>query len=531
MSENDGVDGARSLTRREVLAGAVAGAVALHGGAAALAAKKPPPAPKPNRGGNLRIGMSTDPASGNLNAWTPSGLVQIARNQNVYEKLADFDSTGAVVPQLALSWEPNKTVDQWQVKLRPGVMWHNGKPFTADDVIYSYQQILNPSTAANAFGVFNGVVDPNGMKKVNDTTIIFNLLRPYALFQNIISINTAPILQNGWNNFGATVIVPGTGPFELVSYQPGIQTTMSRNPGYWQAGKPYVDSVDLVLIGDSTARLNALLAGQVDAIESVDPTTTSSITGNPGFKLLVTKTGHWTPMAMACGRPPFTDYRVRQAFRLMVDRPAMVKQALNGYGFVGNDLAFPFDQYYDHSLPQRVQDIDKAKFLLKKAGQENLTVTLNTSTAATGMLETALLFAQQAKAAGVTVNVAQSPASSYFGAQSPFMTTPFFYDDYGQKTMDQGFGVSFVSSGKFNDTQWNRPVFDKLVATAEATADPAKAKQFWFALQKSLYDQGGFIIPCFTSFIDGYSAKLSGLAPNPIRALGWYGFKNVWFNS
>src|SRR4051794_40741148 len=117
MSENDarGVDGARHFTRREVLAGAVAGAVALHGGAAALAAKKPPAAPKPIRGGNLRIGMSTDPASGNLNAWTPSGLVQIARNQNVHEKLADFDSTGAVIPQLALSWEPNKTVDQWQV--------------------------------------------------------------------------------------------------------------------------------------------------------------------------------------------------------------------------------------------------------------------------------------------------------------------------------------------------------------------------------------------------------------------------------
>ncbi len=151
---------------------------------------------------------------------------------------------------------------------------------------------------------------------------------------------------------------------------------------------------------------------------------------------------------MAIDMPPFDDVRVRQAMRLLVDRKGMISQVASGYGFVGNDLYAPFDPGYDHSLPQREQDIDQAKSLLKAAGHANLAVDLHTTNGAAGMVETATVFANQAQAAGVKINVINDP--NYYGNQ--YLKLAFSIDFWGTRSYLNQVQQGSLPNSPYNET-------------------------------------------------------------------------------
>ena len=130
----------------------------------------------------------------------------------------------------------------------------------------------------------------------------------------------------------------GTGPFKLKSFTPGQRSDFVRNENYWMSGKPYLDELVIIDLADPTAQINALLSGQVDAIDSVPLNETSAITKRSNLKLLTSNGGYFQPITMRVDKPPFNDNRVREAFKLIVDRDAMVKQAYNNYAVVGNDM-------------------------------------------------------------------------------------------------------------------------------------------------------------------------------------------------
>ena len=134
---------------------------------------------------------------------------------------------------------------------------------------------------------------------------------------------------------------------------------------------PYADKLTMLQFADSTARLNALLGGTVDHIDLVEAGQTEVVKSNADFTLLQAKSGGWEPITMRIDQKPFDDVRVRQAFRLIADRQQMIDQALAGYGWLGNDMYGQFDPGYPKDLPQREQDIEQAKSLLKQAGYDN----------------------------------------------------------------------------------------------------------------------------------------------------------------
>src|SRR5262249_40213522 len=147
-----------------------------------------------------------------------------------------------------------------------------------------------------------------------------------------------------------------------------------RNPHYWMSGLPYLSQLSLFNLSDPTARVNALADGQVLVIDNVPTSQIKLLTANPSLRILRTHTGHWQPINMNVSQAPFTDVRVRQAMRLIADRPQLLQAAAGGYGKIGNDLFGYTDPLYAGDMfPQRHQDIEQAKFLLKQAGQENLT--------------------------------------------------------------------------------------------------------------------------------------------------------------
>jgi peptide/nickel transport system substrate-binding protein len=267
-----------------------------------------------------------------------------------------------------------------------------------------------------------------------------------------------------------------------------------------------------VEFADPTARVNALLGGTVDAISDLPSTRVAAVSG-AGAKVLDAHTGAWQPYTMRIDVKPFNDVRVRQAFRLIVDRPAMISQAYDGYGSLGNDMYAPFDPGTPQ-LPQRHQDLAKAKSLLKAAGYGGgLTVTLTTSDAVgSNAVAAARLFAEQAKGAGVRVNVNKVDSSVFYGKQ--YLAWPFAQDFWYTRNYLAQTAVGTLPRAPFNETHWKNATWLALVQEAFKTLNTTFRDVVIGEAQKIEYEQGGYIVWSFNGQVDAYSKKLGGVVPD-----------------
>jgi peptide/nickel transport system substrate-binding protein len=513
------------LLRRAAAAGIVAGVGGLSAPLEALAA----PAAAPKRGGTFRVGVSGGSAKDVIDGQHIVTRPDQARIVTAWEGLVRFNPQDrVVVDSLAQEVTPTRA-DLWTVRLRKGIEFHNGKTLTADDVIYSFQRMLNPKLGLFGGAAFKGSVDAKRIKKLDKYTLRMHLLRKDANLLDEMAQYVANIVPVGYSRWPAKQI--GTGPYMLQSFTPGQRSVHVRNPNYWRHGQPYFDQVIVIDFTDDTARVNALLSGQVDAITDVPPAQVPVVNGRSNAHVLESPSASWTPICMRVDSPPFNDVRVRQAMRLIADRPQIVKQALSGHGRIGNDLYAPCDPNYDHALPQRHQDIARAKSLLKAAGHSNLSIDLQSTNGTLGQNEGAQVFAQQAKAAGVNINVKQLDSGAFYGDQ--YLKWTFSTDFWGTRNYLSQVSAGSLPSSPFNETHWANPRFIKLYNEALATVDAKKRRELMFEMQKMEYDSGGYVIWGFSSLLDGYSSKVKGLAAGdkgvlPLNGFG-HGYRTIWF--
>jgi peptide/nickel transport system substrate-binding protein len=212
---------------------------------------------------------------------------------------------------------------------------------------------------------------------------------------------------------------------------------------------------------------------------------------------------------MRVDQPPFSDVNVRQALRLMVDRPQLIDSALDSYGVVANDVFSPYDPGFDHSLVRPAQgDIQQAKFLLRKAGHEGLTVTLTTSAVATGTVAMATVLAAQAKAAGVTIKINNVPSGVFFGPN--YLKWAFAQDYYNYYPYLSQVAESMLNGSPFNETHTSNSQYTSLYDQANATASPSLRKEILYEMQAFDFNEGGYIIPAYIDTLDAYSDKITG---------------------
>jgi peptide/nickel transport system substrate-binding protein len=504
--------GEATITRRQLLGGAAATglALALSGKGIALAA------PALQRGGTFRVGITDAYSNETLDPNIVQHQSDAARARNLFDTLTNVGPDGNIVYELAESLEPNRTATQWQVKLRDAE-WHDGKPLTPDDVLYTFRRIKNPKTASQGRNIL-AAIDLARSKKINGNTLLLVLSRPNADLPLSFVREAISIVPNGTTDFSHPV---GTGPFMYSSFTPGDRSHFVKNPNYWKSGLPYVDALDLIGIPDATARANALLGGTVDAIESLP----FAQAKNPGknVRLLIAKYGTALEIYMNVTKPPFDDPRVRLALRLAADREKMVASTLQGFGSVGNDVQSKGFPYYNTRLPQRRYDPERAKSLLKAAGQENLKVSIPTADWTPGMADGPLVYAQSAKAAGIQVDVQKMPGDKYgaiwgkapIGGTYELGSFPFLLDTF------------MTIKAPLNITGWKRPGFDATYAKAQATLDPVKRRGLYFDLGRDLWDEGGYIVWGYGDRVDAYSSKVSGLRANLVNSLGDWDFRRV----
>jgi len=523
------------LTRRQFLVGA-AGVAAMTSGLAACGGSNTSNSPsqpsvtgKPQRGGNFRLGVTGGGSKDIFDGQNITTKPDQARLVSAFETLLLFDDDYQLTNDGLAESVTADSPTQYTIKLRKGIEFHNGKTMTADDVIYSLQRIGTEKNGLTGFAA-TASMDIAGLKKMDDYTVRLPLKSPDSTIPQTLASYTFGMVPVGYQAYPAPQI--GTGPYKLKSFNPGEQSVSERNPNYWRTGQPYFDTVTISDFADSTAQVNALLGGQIDAMTDL-PASQVKVIEAQQMKALISKTGGWVPLCMAIDMPPFDDNRVRQAMRLIVDRGAMIQQIASGYGFLANDLYAPFDEGYNHSLPQREQDIEHAKSLLKAAGKEGLTVDLHTTNGASGMVPLATVFASQAKAAGVTVNVKNDP--NYYG--DAYLKLAFSVDFWGTRGYLNQVQQGSLPSSPYNETHWppksgTGSNFESLYQQALAATDDSKRIEIEHEMQKLEYDLGGYIIPFFGSLIDGYSPKVQGLQPSKgtlnLATFG-HGYRTIWF--
>ena len=257
----------------------------------------------------------------------------------------------------------------------------------------------------------------------------------------------------------------------------------------------YADQLVMTELPDDTARVNALISGQVDVDQpGAVSATCAQLKGQSGIQVAVSPTGGWNPITMRVDVAPFKDVRVRQAIRLAMNRKQAIATALYGQGSPAADTYGRFDPSFSNAF-KRYQDIEKAKSLLKQAGQSNLKLELVTSPIAAGIVEACQVLAQNAKAAGIDITVRKVDPGTYF---SRYGKWPFAIDFWVGlpylvvASIADGPGASVVNTTHFND-----PAFNKLYGQASKTLDKNKRASMVHAMQKIQYDRGGYIIWSF----------------------------------
>jgi peptide/nickel transport system substrate-binding protein len=496
--------GRRQFLRGMAGAGALAGAGSLlaacsSGSPAPAASSSAATATKP--GGALKVGLTGGSGSDTLDPHKGLTYLDTARAQSLYQPLLQLNTRAQSEFVLAEEISPHGSTSEWVIRLRPGITFHDGKPLTADDVIFTLNRLITGKlTGANSLGP----IDVKGLKKLDKLTVQVPMTSPYGSFLDqlaywyylyIVPVGFNPAKPNG------------TGPFKYQSFTPGQRSVFVKNPNYWKSGLPYVDSVTIIDFSDSTSLQNALTTGVIHGAGALEGPQIAALKSAGGVTTVTSRTGAITPFTMRVDQAPFNDVNVRQAMRLLVGRPQLVDSALDGYANAGSDVFSPYDPNFDTSL-HRVQDIAQAKSLLKKAGHENLTVQLVTSPVATGTVAMSTVLQQQARAAGVTINLKQVDPTTFFGPN--YLHWTFSQDFYNYSPYLAQVAQSMLPTSPFNETHWSLPHYIDLYKQANATANTETRKAIEHEMQMIDFTQGGYIIPAFIDALDAYSTKITG---------------------
>ena len=459
------------------------------------------------KGGRLRAGISGANTSDSWDGRTHSDLYMIAAaHGTVFDCLTEVASDGSLKGELAESWEASPDAKVWTINLRQGVTFHNGKSFGADDVIESLQMHTTEDSKSAAKPIVSAITE---MKKITEYQVQFTLAAGNADFPYLMSDYHILMYPAGQIDEAIANGI-GTGLYQVQSFEPGVRMVATRYPNHYKGDDAgFFDEVEYIAINDNNARMNALLTGQVDAVNRIDFKTEALLKANPNTVIQeVTGNQHYT-MPMLSKIAPFDNLNVRRALKYAINRQELVDKILLGHGQVGNDSPIgPANQYYASDMEQLSYDPDKAKFYMKEAGMDSIDIDLSASNAAfEGAVDAAQLFQASAKSAGININVVQEPADGYWSnvwLKKPFCTSYWS----GRATEDWMFSTAYEAGAPWNDSNWDQPRFQELLLTARAELDSGKRATQYREMQEILRTDGAVIIPMFANYVQALNTKV-----------------------
>jgi len=505
------------ISRRQFVSSMLAAGIVLP---TALTMASDAVAMTPKKGGKLRHATGYGGTTDTINPATSSN----GYTQNIiYSRgnhLTEIGQDGVLRGELAESFEPSDDAKSWIFNLRKDVTFHNGKTLTADDVIATFNIHRGEDTTSAAKALVTAVTD---IKKDGDNRVIFEMEAGNADFPFLVSDYHFMIMaSDGEGNVNVEAQDNSTGGYMLSEYEAGVRANFKRNPGYWKENSAHFDEVELLSVVDPTARQSALLNGDVDLADSIDPKTVALLGRVPTLDILeTTGTQHYT-FPMRLDVEPFGNADLRMALKLAIDRQELVDKILLGHGVAGNDIpvnaSMPF---FNADIPQRTFDPEKAAELYKKSGHSG-PIQLSVADAAfAGAVDAGQLIAASAAKAGIEIELVREPNDGYW---SNVWNKKGWCACYwgGRPTQDWMYSSAYTADNNWNDTAWRDTEsairFNEVVVQARAETDDAKRQVQYSEAQQLLHDDGGAIVAMWANFILAHNKTL---AHGPEVAANW----------
>ena len=454
----------------------------------------------PKKGGKFTVGIGHGSTTDSLDPGTFENDFTNSSSMTRYNFLTEVDNYGNLVGELAEGWEATADAKTWTFQLRRGVEFHNGKSLTADDVIAT----LNHHRGEDSSSAAKVIVEPITDIRADGNAVIITLAGGDADFPFKMSDYHLGIMpsKDGKADWSEGV---GTGGYSIANYEPGVRIDLKRNPNYWKEGRAHFDEVEMITIGDVSARTNALTTGQIDYMDKCDIKTLHLLQRNTDINVeeVGGSTAHYT-IPMRTNLKPFDDNNIRLALKYGLDREALLKTVLRGHGSLGNDHPISASmRYHAADLPQRAYDPDRAKYFLKQAGLTELNVDLSAADAAfDGAVDAAVLYREHAAAAGININVIREPNDGYWSNvwNTDNRGWSMCYWS-GRSTEDWMFSTAYSADASWNDANWQHAEFNRLLVAARSELDEAKRRDMYVEMQRIVSDEGGTVVPVFNNYL------------------------------
>jgi peptide/nickel transport system substrate-binding protein len=495
------------LSRRNLLGAFAAGASAATLLSTAPKAQVSEPAGPPRKGGTLRFCRPDAPDT--LDPMQTNSFSAMEFSQMVYDNLVALDAQDQPVAQLALSWSAENGGQEWILTLREGVKFHDGSAFGAADVVATIERSMDRASAGYGYGSFGPVktVKAEGPYKVR---VI--LEAPFGEFPVVLAYRACRILPaQGIDKLKQTP--NGTGPFVFKDFQPGSSLNLVRNENYWNPSVVHLDGIRVVFVREAVAMQAALRGNQVDLVTQVPVETYLVMSHIPGFKAYSAATGDFHTIQLMGNMKPFDNPKVREAFRYIFDRKAIVASALFGQGVIGNDVMLPIGSTYLPDLPQYEQDLPRARKLLQESGVGPIDLEFFTTSDRQPAPKMALAVSEAAAKIGVTLQVRDLPATEYFATvtrKKPLYSSFFS----GAATLYDALYKMAYSKGVYNYSGIEAaPGLDAKLDQMIAEVDLAKRKALAFDVVRTLHNSSDRLVPYFKNYLGVSSSKVQGFVP------------------
>jgi peptide/nickel transport system substrate-binding protein len=453
---------------------------------------------------DVTVGMQLEPPNLDPTAGAAAAIDEVVY-ANLFEGLTRYANDGTIQPALAESWETAPDGLAWTFHLRSGVAFHDGAPFTAADVVFSFQRAMAPDSTNAQKQLFNGI---NEIAAVDDTTVEIRLDRPRGSLPTSLAWGDAVIVSPASAATNATNPV-GTGPFRFSRWVQGDRVELVENPDYW--GEPArLDKVTFKFISDPTAAFSAMMAGDIDVFPNYPaPENLAQFEADPRFQVIVGATEGETILAMNNARPPFDDLRVRQAVAHAIDRQAVIDGAMFGYGAPIGSHFSPTSPAYEDLTALSAHDPEKAKALLAAAGHPDGFETTLTLPPPSYARRGGEIVAAQLRAIGVDARIVNMEWAQWL--EQVFKNKDFDLTIVSH-TEPMDIGIYARPDYYFG---YDDPEMRELMADFEATADPARQAVILRAAQERVAN----------NFVNAFLFQLPKISVADARLRG------LWANS
>lgn len=495
---------AQYVSRRSILGGTAAITIGLVAGAVFVPQSGRAQDVVPKRGGVLRVGVNegsaSDPKDPALAATSPTHLF----THQWGDTLIDLDAELRPVAMLAESFSSSSDAKQWVFKIRNGVKFHNDQDLTPQDVVATIERHSDKKSQSAALSLLSDI----DKITIRERDVIFDLKQGNADFPILLADYHLVIQPNGGKDDPNACI--GTGPYIVEIAEPGSRYVLRKNEIDWNSNRGYYDSVEIMVINDSTARNAALLSGQIHMSNFVDPKVAKSISEAPGITLSRTPSRQHLYFIATIDQAPFDNPDLVLALKYALNREEILEKVLFGYGSIGNDIpinsAYPL---FDETLEQRPYDLEKAKEHYKKSAHDGSPIELIVSDVVPGVIEMGMLWQSSCAKAGIPLTVKRAPADGYW---SEVWLKQKFYFDYtsGRPVQDQMYTTFYAADAIWNGTHFTNAKFNALLSEARAEINEEKRRKLYAEMGRIYWAEGSAFIPVFTDILCAYSNEIAG---------------------